>query len=79
MIIYTTGPPGEENSKVYIYINLYDNISNLYLINTDTNINIIKFNIIEHNEITYNVKYFNNTYIFENNNHILKTYYYIYN
>ena len=66
--IYITGPSGEENSKINIYINLYDNISNLYLINTDTNINIIKFNVIEHNEIIYNVKYFNNTYIFENNN-----------
>ena len=66
--IYITGPSGEENSKINIYINLYDNISNLYLINTDTNINIIKFNVIEHNEIIYNVKYFNNIYIFENNN-----------
>ena len=66
--IFIIGKPGINNSYISIFINSYDNINNLYLIDTNNYINIIKFNIIELQEITYNINYINNSFLFENNN-----------
>ena len=44
--IFISNLSGINNSYISIYIDFFDNLTNLYLINIDNNDTIIKFNII---------------------------------